>query len=163
MVKSCKGGEIVSTVLKVFLIIFSYRLLRNITHLITLSYLSSKYENWTKGEGEFLIIHGPLLRKKLISLGYSPLYIDIEDTEYTLKKCENALYDLFIKIMENFNPFFWIDIVINLPKNILTYLGVQPDKIIVKLLQLIWWSFVPIALILREKLWTSLSAFIQSF
>lgn len=43
------------------------------------------------------------------------------------------------RVLNSFNPIFWFELIIFLPKNILTYLGFNPEGIFTKLLQLIWW------------------------
>jgi len=43
------------------------------------------------------------------------------------------------RIWQTFNPIFWIEFLINLPRHTLKYLGVSPDAVVVKLAQLIWW------------------------
>lgn len=42
------------------------------------------------------------------------------------------------RILETFNPIYWIESAIFLPKHALMYLGIKPDNIILKLLQLAW-------------------------
>ncbi|HSE21376.1 MAG TPA: hypothetical protein VLB68_06940 [Pyrinomonadaceae bacterium] len=43
------------------------------------------------------------------------------------------------RIWQTFNPLFWIEFLIHLPRHTLRYLGVSPDGVVVKLAQLIWW------------------------
>lgn len=43
------------------------------------------------------------------------------------------------KIFQSFNPFFWLEFVIFLPKHVLGYLGLSPDGGIVRLSQALWW------------------------
>lgn len=39
----------------------------------------------------------------------------------------------------SFNPIFWLEIIVYLPKGIFSYLGISDNTMIVKILQLIWW------------------------
>ncbi len=43
------------------------------------------------------------------------------------------------RIIENFNPIFWIEFVIFLPKNIFKYLGFNTSSIPIKLFQIVYW------------------------
>jgi len=43
------------------------------------------------------------------------------------------------RVLETFNPLYWIEFVINLPKQVLSYLGVSPENLVVKIAQLIYW------------------------
>lgn len=49
---------------------------------------------------------------------------------------------------EVFNPFYWIEFIIYLPKQFLNYVGVSPESIIVKMFQLIYWSVATVLSIL---------------
>lgn len=42
------------------------------------------------------------------------------------------------RIIETFNPIYWIELFLFLPKNLLTYLGLHPSNLIIKILQLFW-------------------------
>lgn len=42
------------------------------------------------------------------------------------------------RILETFNPIYWIELAIFLPKHVLMYLGIKPDNFIIKLVQLTW-------------------------
>ena len=43
------------------------------------------------------------------------------------------------RMIQTFNPIFWFDFIFKLPEHILKYLGVLPDKLIVKIITLIYW------------------------
>lgn len=56
------------------------------------------------------------------------------------------------RIFETFSPFYWMQTIIFLPASILSYLGAQANSFFVKLFQVIWWFFTPIAIIYRDKI-----------
>lgn len=56
------------------------------------------------------------------------------------------------RIFETFSPFYWVQTIIFLPTSIFSYLGAQANSFFVKLFQVIWWFFTPIAIIYRDKL-----------
>ncbi|MEM8764813.1 MAG: hypothetical protein AAGD88_13425 [Bacteroidota bacterium] len=43
------------------------------------------------------------------------------------------------RFKESFNPLFWIDLVIKLPEYLMSFFGVLPEKILVKVLNLLYW------------------------
>ncbi len=45
------------------------------------------------------------------------------------------------RMFETFNPLYWIEAIINLPRELLAYLGIPPESVFVKLLQVMWWVF----------------------
>ncbi len=45
------------------------------------------------------------------------------------------------QMIETINPIFWIETVIFLPRQFLSYLGVSPDNLASKILQTLYWLF----------------------
>jgi len=43
------------------------------------------------------------------------------------------------RMFETFDPLRWIEWAINLPRYALEYLGVSPDRAVIKLAQILWW------------------------
>lgn len=43
------------------------------------------------------------------------------------------------RMIETINPLYWIETIIFLPRQILNYLGVTPESVIIKIAQLIYW------------------------
>ncbi|PKM74994.1 MAG: hypothetical protein CVU92_03640 [Firmicutes bacterium HGW-Firmicutes-17] len=56
------------------------------------------------------------------------------------------------RIFESFNPIFWVETIIYLPRSIIAYLGLSTDVIAVKIIQVIWWIIAPMAIIYRNSL-----------
>lgn len=54
------------------------------------------------------------------------------------------------RILETFNPLYWLNLVIYLPKNLVEYFGLSSDNIGSKVLQLIWWLIGIIVTVLIE-------------
>lgn len=63
------------------------------------------------------------------------------------------------KIIECFSPKYWIDFILFLPKNILIYLGISADSIIIKIGQFIYW-LISIVITLFS---TDIANYIKSF
>ncbi len=43
------------------------------------------------------------------------------------------------KFVNSINPFYWLRIVLYIPKFVLSYIGISPDSICIKIIQLIYW------------------------
>lgn len=43
---------------------------------------------------------------------------------------------------DSFNPMFWIDFLIKLPQYAFEFVGVLPEKVVVKIFQLIYWAVI---------------------
>lgn len=87
--------------------------------------------------------------------------------EFTLGLFFNAIGVYRRRTIESFNPLFWIETIIYLPKRILKYLGLNPDSVSAKVLQLLWWFFtVAIAILIaifQEELRDTLTPPIRRF
>lgn len=45
------------------------------------------------------------------------------------------------RTLETLNPLYWVELVINLPRIMLEYVGVSSESIVVRSLQVVWWIF----------------------
>ena len=43
------------------------------------------------------------------------------------------------RFINSINPFYWLRIVLYIPKYLLSYLGVQADSLLIKIFQLVYW------------------------
>jgi len=46
------------------------------------------------------------------------------------------------RMLEGFNPLYWVEFIVNLPKQVLTYLGVSSESVVIKISQVIYGVFV---------------------
>lgn len=53
---------------------------------------------------------------------------------------QNAIGVYKSRVFETFSPFYWIDFVVYLPKNVLTYMGTPSESKIINVLQLVYWA-----------------------
>lgn len=44
------------------------------------------------------------------------------------------------RMSETFNPLYWIEFIIHLPKQTLRYLGAAPESVVIKIAQLVYWA-----------------------
>ena len=63
------------------------------------------------------------------------------------------------RLRENFNPIFWIECFIYLPKNIFKYLGLKDSSIFVKISQILYWVITVFYTLYNEQI----NKFIQDF
>lgn len=71
---------------------------------------------------------------------------------FTSRLIDEALGVYRQRFWETFNPLYWIDSILYLPRTILSYLGLKPDSVFVKFLNIFWWITGPIAILFRENL-----------
>ena len=55
---------------------------------------------------------------------------------------EQAIGVYFSRIKETFNPIYWIETSIYLPKNMFSYLGVDSESVVIKIFQILYWTIV---------------------
>ncbi len=85
-----------------------------------------------------------------------------------------ATYEMFAeskgvyktKVLETFNPLFWIDLIVWLPRKFLSYLGINESsfasRLLMILLQAIYWLCSLIAITFKEDIQSLLLTFITS-
>ena len=57
----------------------------------------------------------------------------------TLRMFSEAVGVYRSRTLEAFNPLYWIEFIRNLPRHILSYLGVSSESVVIKIFQLIYW------------------------
>lgn len=62
---------------------------------------------------------------------------DIAD--YTISMFHQAIGTFKARMLETVNPIYWIETIVMLPKATLTYMGIKPEHVSVRILQLIYW------------------------
>ena len=67
------------------------------------------------------------------------------------------------RFVNSINPFYWIRIILFIPKHLLSYLGLGPDKVIVKIFQLIYWFICIICTFAISIFPEEIKKIIQSF
>lgn len=134
--------------------------------LLTRRYLL-KYENYTKKSNDWYINDN---RQQIVAVlkkvgikdsalpsvdlaGYGHLYTatisvfdnlafrrsDIMPTVYSMLREAKSVFKS--RIIESFNPIFWLETFIYLPRIIFQYINIQENSIIIRILQIFWWIF----------------------
>ncbi|MCI7040588.1 MAG: hypothetical protein MR992_00375 [Lachnospiraceae bacterium] len=80
---------------------------------------------------------------------------------------QNAIGIYRSRMFESFSPIYWIELVIFLPKNLLTYIGLDAEKTAFKLcnvlLTTIWWLASGLFVFFRTDLLNIIIEFLGSF
>lgn len=168
----------------IFVLIFSYKLICNIINLIKITYYLSLYNDYINNNSTKIFQHKnhvinllkianvnnlsyPITQytsSEFASNGYTSIFT-IFPTKIrkfiapTISSFENAIGTFKGRILECFSPIYWINCVIFLPRNILSYLNISAESIIIKILQLFYW-IIGIFITLFS---TDISNFIKSF
>lgn len=66
------------------------------------------------------------------------------------------------RFVNSINPFYWLRILLYIPKNVLTYLGVSSDSVLIKIFQLLYWLAGIIFTVLTSVFPEEFKAFILS-
>lgn len=87
--------------------------------------------------------------------------------EPTLLMFKNAIGVYKSRIFEAINPLYWIDLIVFLPKNLLTYIGLNMDNASSKLwnvfLSFVWWTFCTLVTIFQPEIKQYIVEFIRNF
>lgn len=67
------------------------------------------------------------------------------------------------RMLETFNPLYWVKVVVYLPKQVVGYLGASPDSTLVKVIQVVYWGLVPVLGWLYTLFKTEIDQFIKGF
>lgn len=99
---------------------------------------------------EFTIVNSP------VSVFDNITIFDRDITARVLDNFENAIGVYKSRIIESFNPIYWIDLIVFSPKKLLEYLDLDLDKHSTKictiLLQIIWWLICTVFLFFQEQI-----------
>lgn len=86
---------------------------------------------------------------------------DIASSAYELLLEAKGNY--WSRFINSINPFYWIRVVIFIPKYIFSYLGLKPDSLIIKIFQLIYWLIAIVFTLLTSVFTDEVKSFIMSF
>lgn len=85
----------------------------------------------------------------------------------SLNMFENAEGSFKKNMRDSFNPFYWIDLIIFLPKNLLSYLDFSPDAFTYKLCNLLltfmWWLLGILFLFFKPQIQQFIIEFVRNF
>lgn len=104
-----------------------------IKHIIEIAGLSSHTIPYTEAVGYGHVATGHAKpSENLLSLRE-----DIAKANFEL--LEESVSIFRSKLINTFNPMFWVESLVYLPTKVLSFLGVANNKTLVKIFQLLWW------------------------
>lgn len=86
---------------------------------------------------------------------------DIASAAYELLLEAKGNY--WIRFINTFNPFYWIRLVLFIPRYLFSYLGLKADSIVIKIFQLLYWLLGIVFTILMSVFPDEVKSFITSF
>lgn len=168
-------------ILIVFFCIFAYKIASNLIAGLRTSYCMKVYTDWIQekasdfpryamstikllkraGIADTKIPVSRLLETNQIMNATASIFdnITVRDVEIIpriIDKFEMAIGVYKSRIIETFNPIYWIDLIVFAPKNILEYLGFDLDnhsaKVCNILLTVIWWGVCVVFTAFHEQI-----------
>lgn len=161
-----------------FVAILGYRICFCLSGYIRVSYYENKYKQYITGKGDEFASHTAPIKKLLKQAGISDSTITAVDflgyghfqtaqasvVENLSVKRGDVIADalnmlakakgtFLMNLRECFSPLYWVQLVLFLPVKLCEYLGVSGDKLVPKLLQLLYWISAPLLLIFRSQLY----------
>lgn len=73
---------------------------------------------------------------------------DADLSQKTIRMLHEAIGTYRARIFETFLPMYWIELLLYLPREILRYLGLPPESLATKTLQLFYWFLGLVATVL---------------
>lgn len=170
----------------IFLCVVAVKLYINASKFFSAKRLREKYKDSFKNDGKPFEEYIPQTRKMFIDIGAGNTAIpvaqplgyhqiattnaeiiknldsrrsDIVDTIMVL--FDEAVGTYRMRMVESISPSYWIETLLFLPSRALNYLGCNPDKLISKLFQLVYWIAVPLLIAFRSELYQQLLLLLQ--
>lgn len=83
---------------------------------------------------------------------FENMYVYDEQIIYHIKQYFNSAKGIYrSRIVECFNPFYWIRCIVFLPKTIIQFLGLNVETIFTKILQIIFWIIDSVLLVVYQQ------------
>lgn len=144
-----------------FACIVIYKLVRNVILYFRMKMYYIIYDEWTKSENckhpfpKYAIQTAALMKRanvRFIMLRdemkipiLSNLASPIPEIRQEIRKCFDMSLGVYSsRIKEALSPFYWIELVVFAPKNIIEYIGLNTDKTAAKIsnvvLSALWWG-----------------------
>ena len=83
--------------------------------------------------------------------------------QLAIQSLQEAKGNYWSRFINSFNPFYWLKIILFIPKYLFSYLGLKDDNIIIKIFQLVYWLTGAIITFLLAIFPEEIKLFIYSF
>ena len=118
----------------------------NSSDKITSATYKSQITNYIKYAGvkdKFIAVTQPTgygqLASSKISVFYNILNSRQDVAQIVIQSLLEAKGNYWSRFVNSFNPFYWLRIILFIPKYIFSYLGLKEKSIVIKVFQLIYW------------------------
>lgn len=79
-----------------------------------------------------------------VRTGNASVFANLFNSRMDIVTLVNSMFNQAIgtyraRMIETFNPLYWLEAAINMPKHLSKYLGVSQESVLIKLAQLVWW------------------------
>ncbi len=170
-----------------FLAALTYRIIFCASGFVRINYYQKKYESYLAGKGElFSFYEAPtmkLFKQAKISepmvpfckpIGYGKIFTSTvsvfdnmtnkrQDIVCNMTNCFLEAKGYFrMSLLECFSPLYWIQLLCFLPSKLCEYLGISGDKLLPKVIQLLYWVLAPALLIFRTQLYGFITQLLQN-
>lgn len=149
-----------------FCVLVAYKFARNLVRFLRLRYLESFYIECLQEDSPSMLGHQDEVIKLFKdagipdsvvphaqAMGYGQVMTTRVSVFSNLTNSRSDIAQIVVKnfrraegvfkkrMLNSFNPLYWIDALINLPREILEYTGVSPETTLVKVVQVFYWFF----------------------
>lgn len=67
-----------------------------------------------------------------------------------------------MNLLECFSPIYWIQVIVFLPQKIFEYIGISEEKVISRVLQVVYWALTPALILFRSELYEFIISLFQN-
>lgn len=170
--------------------ILLYKFLSNLYYYLDCKRLKSIYIAWIRGENNNCMYtkakvlklfkrahikdaaffqsehvgYGQIASYNIQAMSNYPL-LNEDHMNYTFRAYDEAIGYFKDEMLNSFNPIYWIDTIIFLPKTILEYIGADTEKVSSKILNVIltaiWWVITAFGVIYHDKIISIIQDFLD--
>ncbi len=143
------------SIYKIIFICFIIKVIYNFLYWLYGFFLRYKWVNYFNNNDKNMIQYTYQIRHYLNKHSYCP-------SEIFKSNNQNEMFNSFLEtqgyyryaLLQNFNPFYWINLIIFLPQNIIRYLGFKINRKSIKIINVIYWILTPILTIYNDEITT---------
>lgn len=153
-------------ILKIIFIVYLLKLLYDFFNWLYGYFLRIKWISYFNKNNKNAIQYTYQIRKYLSNVPTNN-YV----SEIFAKYNQDKIYNLFLEahgyyrylFRQNFNPFYWIKLIIFLPQNILYYLGFNFKRKFLNIINFIWWLCSIVFAIYNDEITSYIKELIKLF
>lgn len=138
---------------KILFICFIIKVIYDFLYWLYGFFLRYKWVNYFNNNDKSMIQYTYQIKHYLNKHSFCPneIFKSYNQNEMCTSFLETQGYCRYI-LLQNFNPFYWINLIIFLPQNIIKYLGFKTSKKSIKIINVIYWIITPIFTIYNNEI-----------